>query len=119
MALPGRLGLGGRVRFTGHLDESDIGDLMRASVALCAVSTGEGLGLPLLEAMSCGLPILAADIPPFREVAGTAACYVNPLSVDDIGAGLRRLLADAGLSGRSLFSWERAAAHMVEILDRA
>jgi len=72
----------------------------------------------LLEAMSCGLPILAADIPPFREVAGTAVSYVNPLSVDGIAAGPRRL-ADAGLSRRSLFSWERVAADMVEILDRA
>jgi glycosyltransferase involved in cell wall biosynthesis len=127
IALPGQLGVEARVNFTGHLDETDVGDLMRSSLALCAVSTGEGFGLPLLEAMSCGLPILAADIPPFREVAGTAAGYVNPLSVDDIAAGLKRLLADgaarrrmaeAGIARRSLFSWERAAADMVEILDR-
>lgn len=128
MAMPARLGLAARVHFTGHLDEVRVGDLMRASLALCAVSTAEGFGLPVLEAMCCGLPVLAADIPPFREIAGTAARFVAPTSTDDIAAGLRTILGDgearkrmteAGLARRSLFSWERAAADIVGALVEA
>lgn len=127
-ALPARLGLAQRVRFLGHLDEMEVGDLMRASVALCAVSTAEGFGLPVLEAMCCGLPVLASDIPPFREIAGTAARFVAPASIEDIAAGLVMLLDDgqdrermseAGLARRSLFSWESAAAEIVGVLVEA
>jgi glycosyltransferase involved in cell wall biosynthesis len=128
MATPDQQGVSGRVRFTGHLDEAELADLMRASVALCSVSTAEGFGLPVVEAMCCGLPVLASDIPPFREVAGTAARFVQPLAVDDITAGLQALLADregrarmteAGLARRALFSWRQAGAEIAEVLDRA
>lgn len=128
MALPAQLGVEDRVRFAGHLSENDVGELMRASVALCAVSTGEGFGLPLVEAMYSGLPILASDIPPFREVAGAAARFVNPLSEADIAAGMAAMLRDtaaraemsaAGLGRRRLFSWDVAAAGIVGALRRA
>jgi glycosyltransferase involved in cell wall biosynthesis len=128
MAMPASLGLADRVQFAGHLEEVEVGNLMRASLALCAVSTAEGFGIPVLEAMCCGLPVLASDIPPFREIAGTAARFVTPTSVDDIAAGLTLLLGDgearkhmieAGLARRSLFSWERAATDIVGALAEA
>jgi glycosyltransferase involved in cell wall biosynthesis len=128
MAMPASLGLAERVHFAGHLEEVEVGNLMRASLALCAVSTAEGFGLPVLEAMCCGLPVLASDIPPFREIAGTAARFVTPTSVDDIAVGLALVLGDdearegmieAGLARRSLFSWERAATEIVGALAEA
>jgi glycosyltransferase involved in cell wall biosynthesis len=128
LKLPGELGIADRVRFAGHLPEGDLGSLMRASHALCAVSTGEGFGLPLVEAMFCGLPILASDIPPFREVAGNAALFVDPLNVDEIAAGMRRTLDDrdllrrlseTGVGRRLLFSWTAAAGTIVELLRAA
>jgi glycosyltransferase involved in cell wall biosynthesis len=128
LALPGELGIAERVVFTGHLPEPDIGDLMRASVLLCAVSTAEGFGLPLVEAMYCGLPILASDIPPFREVAGTAARFVDPMSEAAIATGLRLMLDDpaaraemgaAGTRRRALFSWDAAAEAIVGTLRGA
>jgi glycosyltransferase involved in cell wall biosynthesis len=128
MALPARLGVADRVVFAGHMSETDVGDLMRASVLLCAVSTGEGFGLPLVEAMYSGLPILASDIPPFREVAGNAARFVNPLSADDISSGITALLdspksrtdmAATGLGRRQLFSWEVAATAIVDVVRHA
>ena len=128
MALPGRLGIGDRVVFTGHLPEEDVAELMGSSVILCAISTGEGFGLPLVEAMYSGLPILASDIPPFREVAGNAARFVNPHNQGEITAGLRALLRDSsaraemaevGLGRRQLFSWDAAANDIVGALRRA
>ena len=128
IALPAKLGIQGRVVFAGRLEDEEVARLMRASLFLAAVSTGEGFGLPLVEAMYSGLPALAADIPPFREVAGNAAMFVNPLSVDDIAAGLTRLLGDGelrqelisvGRGRRALFSWDRAADEVAAALQRA
>jgi len=125
LALPGALGIADRVVFTGHLADSELGDLMRASLMLLALSTGEGFGLPVLEAMYTGLPILASDIPPFREVAGNAARFVDPRDEAAIAARLQGLLANpgeraemaaAGLGRRQLFTWERTAAGIVEVL---
>jgi alpha-1,3-rhamnosyl/mannosyltransferase len=128
MAMPARLGVADRVTFAGHMSETDVGDLMRASVLLCAVSTGEGFGLPLVEAMYSGLPIVASDIPPFREVAGNAARFVNPFNVDEIASGISSLLespkartemAATGLRRRQLFSWDVAATAIVDVVRRA
>jgi len=116
------------VVFAGQLTDVELGILMRASVFLAAVSVAEGFGLPVVEAMFSGLPVLAADIPPFREVAGTGALFVNPLSVDDIRAGighlsrdsrLRRELVEVGQNRRALFSWDRAAADVCSTLRAA
>jgi glycosyltransferase involved in cell wall biosynthesis len=123
--LPQRLGVERQVIFAGHLPEPEVAELMRSSLLLAAVSTAEGFGLPLVEAMYSGLPLLASDIPAFREVAGNAATFVNPLSVEDISAGLRRLLGDeraraelvaVGRGRRQLFSWERAAREVCATL---
>ncbi|MGI8610019.1 MAG: glycosyltransferase family 4 protein [Candidatus Dormibacteria bacterium] len=128
MALPAKLGIAERVIFAGHLEDREVADLMRGSLLLAAVSTGEGFGLPVVEAMYSGLPILAADIPPFREVAGAAALFVNPLSVKDIASGLghlvsdparRQALIDAGRGRRGLFSWDHAAGDIAAALRRA
>ncbi|MHB8509945.1 MAG: glycosyltransferase family 4 protein [Candidatus Dormibacteria bacterium] len=127
-ALPAQLGVADRVIFTGHLRDAEIADLMRGAQLLCALSTAEGFGLPLVEAMCCGTPILAADIPPFREVAGSAAVFVDPLDTDAISARLQALIGDPsrlaelsrlGLARRSLFSWETAAAEVEVLLRRA
>ena len=128
LALPARLGVESRVIFAGQLPDGEVGSLMRSALCLAAVSVGEGFGLPLVEAMFSGLPVLAADIPPFREVAGNAALFVNPLSTADIAAGLARLLQDADLRNdlrevgrgrRGLFDWERASAEVCSTLRAA
>jgi glycosyltransferase involved in cell wall biosynthesis len=127
-SLPGRLNVEDRVLFTGYLPDPELGELMRASCLLCAMSTQEGFGLPLVEAMHCGVPILASDIPPFREVAGNAARFVNPHDTHAITAALAALLQDqrslaemslAGLGRRELFTWDRTAAAIFDVLRRA
>jgi len=128
MELPRRLQIETRVTFAGHLEDAEVALLMRSSLLLAAVSTGEGFGLPLVEAMYSGLPVLASDIPPFREVGGNAALFVNPLSIADIAAGLSRLVRDSarrqelvevGRGRRALFSWDRAAVEVAAVLRRA
>jgi len=128
MELPRRLQIEARVTFAGHLEDAEVALLMRSSLLLAAVSTGEGFGLPLVEAMYSSLPVLASDIPPFREVAGNAALFVNPLSIADIAAGLSRLVRDSarrqelvevGRGRRALFSWDRAAVEVAAVLRRA
>ncbi|MFN2464831.1 MAG: glycosyltransferase family 4 protein [Candidatus Dormibacteria bacterium] len=125
---PARLGIEDHVIFAGHLEDKEVAELIRRSQFLVAMSTGEGFGLPLVEAMYSGLPILASDIPAFREVAGNAALFVNPMLVDDIRAGLKRMLADEGLrrslaevgrGRRQLFSWDQASVQLAGILRAA
>lgn len=127
LALPTQLGIADKVLFAGYLDIADVADLMRASRLLLALSTGEGFGLPLVEAMHTGLPILASDIPVFREVAGVAARFVPSTDEAAIASAIARLVQDpdelaemtaAGLGRRELFSWPRAGAAVAALLER-
>ena len=88
----------------------------------------EGFGLPLLEAMRFGVPVLTANVASMPEVAGEAGVLVDPYDVGSIAAGLERLLGDAGLRARlgaegraraQAFSWEAAARAMVRVFEEA
>jgi hypothetical protein len=97
---------GGRVHFVGHIGPEQLGALYRrAELAVCP-SLYEGFGLTLLEAMAAGCPVLAADIPAHREVAGDAARLVAPRDERAFADGLRELARDGGaradLRGRGL-----------------
>jgi glycosyltransferase involved in cell wall biosynthesis len=92
---------------------------MGGASVLAYPSLSEGFGLPVLEAMACGTPVVASQIAPIAEAAGDAALLVDPTDAEAIAEGLRRVLEDthlrAGLAGRGLaraaqFSWERTAA---------
>jgi len=119
-----RLGLRDAVRFLGYVPAADIPALYSAATAFVFPSLYEGFGLPVIEAMACGTPVLTSRVSATAEVAGDAALLVDPLSVDEIVGGLRRLLTDAverarlrerGLVRAAQFSWARAAeeTHMV------
>src|SRR5581483_3700645 len=113
-----RLGLGDVVRFLGYVAAEDMPALYSAAVASAFPSLYEGFGLPVLEAMACGAPVLTSGLSATAEVAGEAALLVDPLSVEAIAAGLRRLVTDAdererlralGLARAAEFSWTRTA----------
>ncbi|GAB4481917.1 MAG: glycosyltransferase family 1 protein [Anaerolineae bacterium] len=116
-----RLGLRDRVTFTGFVDDADLPALYRAAAAFAYPSLYEGFGLPVLEAMACGLPVLAGDVSSLPEVVGPhgeAGLLVDPLDVGAIAAGLARLLDDAPLRAHlarnaiaraGAFTWARAA----------
>ena len=78
----------------------------------------EGFGLPLLEAMKSGVPVITSNVTSLPEIAGDAACLVDPLDVSSIGAGIERLandnamrseLVSRGLNRAAQFTWDRAA----------
>jgi glycosyltransferase involved in cell wall biosynthesis len=113
-----RLGLEGRVVFTGYVGEEDLPALYSGALAFVFPSLYEGFGMPVLEAMACGAPVVASNTSSLPEVAGDAALLVDPMAVDALSAALALVAGDpglrAGLRARGLiqaarFSWERCA----------
>lgn len=123
-----QLGLTDRVHRTGFVDDRDLPDLYRAAECFAMPSLDEGFGLPLLEAMGCGVPVLCSDTPAVLETVGDAAITVTPTSVPQMAAALERLLADEplshslreqGLARVKSFSWSEAARKTIEVYRRA
>ena len=96
----------GDPRLTGRLIEipdpsdDDIARLFGKAKAFVFPSFAEGFGLPPLEAMASGVPVVCSDIPVFREVYGDAVCYVDPNRAESIAEGVRKVLTDNRLSAR-------------------
>jgi len=106
------------VRVLGYVEDADLPPLYGGAVALAFPSLYEGFGLPALEAMGCGTPVLASNSSSLPEVVADAGLLVDPLDVDAIADGLSRLATDEplrrelGVRGRARaasFTWERAA----------
>ena len=106
------LGLARRVVFTGPLEDAQLGPLYRAAAAVALVSFSEGFGLPLVEAMSVSVPVVASDLPVLREVCGRAAIYVAPRSPESVAQGLRCALERGGDAEVRLAEGERRAAEL-------
>ncbi len=112
-----RLGLAGHVHFPGRIDEADKPALYSSAIALVYPSRFEGFGLPPLEAMACGCPVIAADATSLPEVVGDAAILVPPDDETGWTTAMRRLLDEQerelwqqrGLAQAARFDWLRAA----------
>ncbi len=105
------------VRFFGFVPDRTLSALYRMASVFAFPSLYEGFGLPPLEAMACGTPVVTSRLSSLPEVVGDAALLVDPYSVEDIAAAIRRLLADDELRSRLIergyeraasFSWERS-----------
>jgi glycosyltransferase involved in cell wall biosynthesis len=121
-------GVSGRVKFLGAVDEAQLAALYRGALALCFPSVSEGFGLPVVEAMAAGVPVIASDIDVVREVAGDAAVKVPVGDVSawahEIGrlvddAGERRRLIDLGRRRATVFTWEATARGTLAAYERA
>lgn len=111
----------------GFVPDADLPGLLSGATALIYPSLYEGFGLPILEAMACGAPVVTARTSSLHEVGGTAALYVDPDDAGALAATLCRLVAEtdlrsdlreAGLVQASKFSWDTAAAQMRAIFQR-
>jgi glycosyltransferase involved in cell wall biosynthesis len=121
-------GVADRVRFTGYLSDGDLRALYSSCRIFVYPSLYEGFGLPPLEAMACGAPVIASRIPSITEVIESAACLVEAGSVEALARsiaelltneGERQRLSSAGLARAADFSWEKTASLMREVYREA
>jgi alpha-1,3-rhamnosyl/mannosyltransferase len=120
--------LGERAKLLGAVSDAELAALYRDCSVFCYPSLGEGFGLPVLEAMSAGAPVVTSNVSSMPEVGGDAVEYVDPRDVDSIAAGLRRVLEnrqrrdELGILGprrAALFSWAAFAATTLGVLEKA
>jgi glycosyltransferase involved in cell wall biosynthesis len=119
---------GPRVQVLGHVPDADLPALYRRAQLVAYLSEDEGFGLPIVEAMRSGTPVLTLDRPVLREVAGAAAHYLTEATPDAIAealavlcgsAGRRDALRAAGFERAAHFDWHRTAARTLDVLVHA
>ena len=124
---PEALGIGKWVRWPGWIEQEELAGLYALSEALLLPSIFESCGLPVLEAMAAGCPVVTADRYGTKELAEGAAVLVDPESVESIATGIRRVLEDRSLRAELVaaghvrsrdFTWRRCAAGTIEVLER-
>ena len=118
----------GRIHRAGYVRAEELPELYRAAEIFCYPSLAEGFGLPVLEAMACGVPVVVSNAPALVEVAGDAALAVSPEDEEELAAALVRLLEDEplrrelsrrGTSRAARFSWRVSGAKTAATLAAA
>jgi glycosyltransferase involved in cell wall biosynthesis len=121
-------GLEKHVVLTGYLPTEELVDLYNAADVFCYPSLYEGFGLPILEGMSCGAPVITSRVSSMPEVAGDAALLVDPKSEQELAQAMERILADVklrremreqGLRRAAEFSWTRTAERTLQAYREA
>lgn len=114
-----------RVTLIDYVSDKDLASLYSAADVFVYLSTYEGFGLPVLEAMACGAPVICSNLSSLPEVAGDAAIFVNPENTEEIASSIRDVLTNETLkielSQRSLkqakrFSWQKTAQATLKVL---
>jgi alpha-1,3-rhamnosyl/mannosyltransferase len=114
----------GTVRFLGYVPEDELPWLYRGAMMLLFPSWYEGFGMPVIEAMACGTPVVASDIPVLRETGGDAAMFVAPADVPRWTEAIAKLVADPltghqlrerGLQRAAAFSFEESARRLLSV----
>jgi len=118
------LALENEVRLIGFVDDADLPALYRAAAVFAFPSLYEGFGIPVLEAMGCGAPVVASATSSLPEVAGDAALMVDPFDIEALAEALGRLINDAalrddlrhkGFQRAERFTWQRSARELLTI----
>ena len=121
-----RLGLGGRVHFTGFVPDGDLAHVYSRAYALIQPSLMEGFGLPPVEAMACGTPVLSSRAGSLPEVVAEAGEFFDPLDVPGMAESIRGFLVDpdrrdrlacAALARSRTFTWSASAASLLSCFD--
>lgn len=119
-----QLNLRQAVRFAGYVADADLPALYSAASVFCFPSLAEGFGLPVVEAMACGTPVVCSNASALPELAGEAALLVEPTDPDAIASALTRVLRQPDLAGElrerglaraARFSWERTASETLDV----
>ncbi|MEG4941386.1 glycosyltransferase family 1 protein [Microcoleus sp. F4-D5] len=122
-----QLGLQSLVKFLGYVPYDRLPVLMNQAIALVFPTLWEGFGLPILEAMACGTPVITSNLSSMPEVAGDAALLVNPYSVGEIAEAMQTLATDsqvrsnlktASLARSAQFSWNKTGTATANILQQ-
>lgn len=117
-------GIADRIVWLPTVSRPDVVTLMQSAAALIQPSLYEGFGLPVLEAMACRCPVVASDIPPFREITDGAAVLVPPADVGRLATALRAVaaspsrresMAAQGLQRAQTFSWDQCAFDTLQV----
>ncbi|MCJ7547015.1 MAG: glycosyltransferase family 4 protein [Deltaproteobacteria bacterium] len=112
--------------FTGYLSDDELIRLYSEAKLFVYPSYYEGFGLPPLEAMACGCPVVVSNAASLPEVCGDAAQYIDPYNVESIAEGINKVLTDEplrqsliekGLERARLFSWEKSAQEHIEVFE--
>ncbi len=115
-----------RVRFTGYVSDEQLPGVYAGALALIYPSLYEGFGLPPLEAMACGTPVVTSETTSLPEVVGEAALLVDPATEESIADGIRRIVDDAplrdrlrsaGLARARQYTWDRSAEETRAVLS--
>lgn len=115
------------IRYVGRVSDNELVRLYNQATCFLFPSIYEGFGLPPIEAMNCGCPVLASDIPVLREVCGGAAIFFNPNDTKSIQNAIqqflkldeeeRKRLQDFGYKNAQRFSWEKSAQHIISVIQ--
>lgn len=123
-----KLGVEKEVVFTGRLKNEEQNNVIGSAFALTFVPYFEGFGIPMVEAMQCGTPIIAANTSCLPEIAGEAAIYADPFNVNEIKHAmitlyeddeLRKSLVAKGAERKNMFSWDRTSALLWQSVEKA
>jgi len=114
------------IEFTGYISEEELIKLYQKAKLFIYPSLYEGFGLPPLEAMACGCPVVVSNVASLPEVCGDAAYYVDPYDVENIAEGMYKVLTDKvlreslikkGLERVKQFSWEKTAREILKVIE--
>lgn len=123
---PEQLGIADKIIFAGFVPDEELKYLMNGAVALALVSLYEGFGIPVVDAMACGVPTIVSNVSSLPEIVGQAGLLVDPYSTDQIEQAIRIIYADKKLrmkkSKESLkqagkFSWEKMAKKVLKVFE--
>jgi glycosyltransferase involved in cell wall biosynthesis len=123
-----QLGVEGRTQILSALSDDQLASVYRGALVLVLPSLIEGFGLPALEAMACGTPVVVSRSTALPEVVGDAGLFIDPLDVEDIkrgiehvlcGSELRTTMSALGLRRAKQFSWDGVAGRVLAVLDEA
>mgnify|MGYP001564314852 CR=1 FL=1 len=127
LSLPKKLEIEDRVIFTGFVPDEDLNFLLNGAEAFILPSLYEGFGIPVVDSMAAGVPVVISNIASLKEAAGKAALLVDPYSVDQIEQAIRTITIDKslrqkysklGLSQAKKFSWKKMAKETLKVFEK-